>query len=127
MSLFDEVIDRSTRASALESALVAHAVLDARSLDGLTLWLSPATCAVLEIIADSPTAARADLIGQAHLAASISDDRTLATQIIAIAEHVSTITVAELAAVGDIEHVIDLLDSVQRDARLFDRGFARAA
>jgi hypothetical protein len=112
--------DRSTRASACETAIVARAALDAsaRLVVSEHLPLSRAAAFVLDEVLKTPHT-RHDLEGSivdaariARSAGTLSDEATLDAERLAF--DVASTTVADLLVVGALDVLVDLLF----DARL---------
>src|SRR5665213_2481525 len=68
-SLLEGLVDCATRQAALETALVAHVLLNSSVVDGRrTLSLSPAVVVLLEIIRGNPACARMALLSTVRVA-----------------------------------------------------------
>lgn len=109
-TLFDRFADRTTRADALEVAIVAYALLYPDAVARLRMRVSPAAAEVLHIIMVSGAGARSALPDTVYFETQF-EPAELCRAAVAIAEEAAGLTVQQLAQLGTLSHVADLLAS----------------
>jgi hypothetical protein len=108
--LADRFADEATRHAAAEVAVIAHLVINPALFDGWrTLFISPACVALVELLADMPALARADLVAAARIASADCAGGSIPEAVLAMAADVAAVTVAELAAIGPADVVLSVV------------------
>ena len=137
MKLLDQILDRETRARALECAILSRLLLDPRSLDGYgQIELSDEAQFIASVIANHPSTASRGLLSSVEHAITIDAGPTNPSELNVaryariedMARDVDRLPVGEVALAGALLDVVLLLGSVRADdAVLVARQRRRAA
>lgn len=121
IDLAEMVLDRTTRARALEIALLGHVLIDAKAPHRIgAVPLSAAAMMLVGLIQQDHTASRAALVAYARIQLRLLHavgvvDRSRCRDVLRLASHASRVSVGDLAGVGQIENVARLLWSIRDD------------
>jgi hypothetical protein len=115
------LLDRRSRSSTLEVAIVAHILIGTVTLRSIhNCPLSAAALLLCELIEENPATSRSGIlasprVGLRVLHAAGLRDESLCSAVMRLAAATVRTTVGELASVGPTEHVVRLLASAGRD------------